>query len=552
MNAKFLKTLDALYGSASFPTASLKGVDATEEEVKKWEAQSQKASVAANGSIPNWVHNAWVSFITYNSVIFSVAFNSDRSAIAVEYTSDTSDDVSVVIVKKSNGKVVEVSRYTKEAGFSYDYIAALMLALLYANGKEDWVEDWLEKINDPNRRPGQTDLSEEYYKLAEESFDEIFELDENVMFFNGSLREVAPEYLKNALELSELVAATTYQSTIANEAYPENFSLINAKTEEFLASEAATKLAEGFDFSISGTRKFTEEEETLMMNNAFAVSEYVPTKLTIDLASAIYATRMGGFGKPLRTALLYGPAGAGKSLGVRKVADMLHLPIRVISCSANTDENDLLGKPISLGINDGGNGEIRYTDTELTKAIRDGHILLMDEVGSIKEAGVMQILNCLLDDTQCVQLPNGQILTPHPDFMLIMTTNVSYEGVNPINQSLISRCEFAAEVELPSSEEIAERIKKQLSWPDELSTEPISQVITVYQKILAYLKQEGLEDGACDFRAVLAWLKMYLSFNKVGIKKSLKDLAEYTIIAKSTLDSEYHDDIRNIVELILK
>lgn len=73
----------------------------------------------------------------------------------------------------------------------------------------------------------------------------------------------------------------------------------------------------------------------------------------------------------------------------------------------------------------------------------------------------------------------------------------------------------------------------------------------MHAKINEFLQEENLEDGSCDFRCIKDWLQMYLAYNEVGIKKSLLDLADYCIIPKATLDSEYHHDIRAICSAII-
>ena len=77
--------------------------------------------------------------------------------------------------------------------------------------------------------------------------------------------------------------------------------------------------------------------------------------------------------------MLYGPSGTGKTEMVQYLGYKLGLPVTTFSCSANTDEYDLLGKPISLGVTGEGDGKIVYTETELTKAIKNGWVIEIQE-----------------------------------------------------------------------------------------------------------------------------------------------------------------------------
>jgi len=182
---------------------------------------------------------------------------------------------------------------------------------------------------------------------------------------------------------------------------------------------------------------------------------------------------------------------------------------------------------------------------------KNGWVIEIQEASVVKETAVHQIFNSLFDGTELVQLPDGSMITPHPNFIAVFTTNVSYEGCNAMNQSLISRNQFVAEIQLPSKEETISRLKTQLNWPESKSTEAIDLAVQCMQKINEFLQEENLEDGSCDFRCIKDWLQMYLAYNEVGIKKSLLDLADYCIIPKATLDSEYHHDIRAICSAII-
>ena len=303
-------------------------------------------------------------------------------------------------------------------------------------------------------------------------------------------------------------------------------------------------------YTISEHRKFSEAEQEMMANTAMRMPNYVPSQVALDLVGAFYATNKANFGSPLRAALLYGESGTGKTEMVQYLGYKLGIPVTGFLCSANTDENDLLGKPISLGLS-GDDGKITYTETELVRAVKNGWIIEIQEAASVKETAVLQIFNALLDGTELLQLPDGTQLTPHPNFMMVFTTNVSYEGCTALNQSLISRNQFVQEVQLPTDEEFKERLVKQLCWPKKTSKKPIAEAIKTMHKIKKYLQENYLTDGSCDFRAIKDWLQLYLAYNKVGIKKNLAECAEYTVIPKATLESEHHEAIRALCQAIV-
>ena len=59
------------------------------------------------------------------------------------------------------------------------------------------------------------------------------------------------------------------------------------------------------------------------------------------------------------------------------------------------------------------------------------------------QPGVLVGLNSLLEQSGSITLPTGEIIQRHPDTVVIVTTNVSYEGCRGLNRatrSVLKRC----------------------------------------------------------------------------------------------------------------
>ena len=56
----------------------------------------------------------------------------------------------------------------------------------------------------------------------------------------------------------------------------------------------------------------------------------------------------------------------------------------------------------------------------------------------ISNPGVLVGLNSLLDTCGAVTLPTGERIERHPDTIVIVTTNIGYEGCRSLNQSILS------------------------------------------------------------------------------------------------------------------
>lgn len=565
MNTKFKDNMNARYSLLEYPDSTLSRIGIDKSLLSALENESTGYYLNALGrKIPNYIHAAMVKLMSYGFFQVDVASNAPSTVetTVVEYTSDVEGDNSAIVIYKdsTSGNLVRICSYKGGNALpenSLEWLASLIVGVTIADNKMALLTDFITAAkNEVEQTATNNDsVTKAYFRLVETFFEKIMDVDGNVMFASSlsdsyDLKTITKEYAQNTTDFDDCKAILSMQSYFLQEPDAQYFTFIRPKTDVEIKAKIAKKMDET-DFSITGSRKFDETEQEMMANTALRMVNYIPTQIAVDMVAAFYATNKCSFGSPLRAAMLYGPSGTGKTEMVQYLGYKLGLPVTTFSCSANTDEYDLLGKPISLGVTGEGDGKIVYTETELTKAIKNGWVIEIQEASVVKETAVHQIFNSLFDGTELVQLPDGSMITPHPNFIAVFTTNVSYEGCNAMNQSLISRNQFVAEIQLPSKEETISRLKTQLNWPESKSTEAIDLAVQCMQKINEFLQEENLEDGSCDFRCIKDWLQMYLAYNEVGIKKSLLDLADYCIIPKATLDSEYHHDIRAICSAII-
>lgn len=565
MNTKFKDNMNTRYSSLEYPDSTLSRIGINKSLLSVFENESTGYYLnALGGKIPNYIHAAMVKLMSYGFFQVDVASNAPSTVetTVVEYTSDVEGDNSAIVIYKdsTSDKLAQICSYKGGNALpenSLEWLASLIVGVIIADNKMALLTDFITAAkNEVAQTATNNDsVTKAYFRLVETFFEKIMDVDGNVMFASSlsdsyDLKTITKEYAQNTTDFDDCKAILSMQSYFLQEPDAQYFTFIRPKTDVEIKAKIAKKMDEN-DFSITGSRKFDETEQEMMANTALRMVNYIPTQIAVDMVAAFYATNKCSFGSPLRAAMLYGPSGTGKTEMVQYLGYKLGLPVTTFSCSANTDEYDLLGKPISLGVTGEGDGKIVYTETELTKAIKNGWVIEIQEASVVKETAVHQIFNSLFDGTELVQLPDGSMITPHPNFIAVFTTNVSYEGCNAMNQSLISRNQFVAEIQLPSKEETISRLKTQLNWPESKSTEAIDLAVQCMQKINEFLQEENLEDGSCDFRCIKDWLQMYLAYNEVGIKKSLLDLADYCIIPKATLDSEYHHDIRAICSAII-
>ena len=170
-----------------------------------------------------------------------------------------------------------------------------------------------------------------------------------------------------------------------------------------------------------------------------------------------------------------------------------------------------------------------YVETDFVKALKHGYLVEIQEPSTIIQPGVLVGLNSLLEQEGSITLPTGEIIRRHPDTVVIVTTNVSYEGCRPMNQSVVDRMSLVKDIELPEPEVMVQRAMAVTGCADEYL---VSQMVQVVNDMADYCRKNSITDGACGMRSLIDWVisaeisgDPYLS-------------AKYTVISKATADEE--------------
>ena len=130
-----------------------------------------------------------------------------------------------------------------------------------------------------------------------------------------------------------------------------------------------------------------------------------------------------------------------------------------------------------------------YTETDFIKALKNGYVVEIQEPTTIMQPGVMTGLNSLLEQDGAITLPTQEIISRHPDAVVVVTTNTSYEGCRGMNQSVIDRMSLVRDVELPTPEEMVQRAMSVTGATDEYA---VSQMVQVVNDIVDYCRKNSI------------------------------------------------------------
>lgn len=223
----------------------------------------------------------------------------------------------------------------------------------------------------------------------------------------------------------------------------------------------------------------------------------------------------------------YDPAGVYQALtGVENLAATVQDCMSVV-LEKVTEKVQALSKRAETCQSSGQN--YTYVETDFVKALKHGYLVEVQEPSTIIQPGVLVGLNSLLEQEGSITLPTGEIIRRHPDTVVIVTTNVSYEGCRQMNQSVVDRMSLVKDIELPEPEVMVQRAMAVTGCADEYL---VSQMVQVVNDMADYCRKNSITDGACGMRSLIDWVisaeisgDPYLS-------------AKYTVISKATADEE--------------
>ncbi len=119
--------------------------------------------------------------------------------------------------------------------------------------------------------------------------------------------------------------------------------------------------------------------------------------------------------------LLKGPTGTGKSRFVEYMAQKLGKKLYTVACHEETSATDLIGRYIIKG------AETVWIDGPMTKAVKEGAILYLDEIAEARP-DIIVALHSLTDHRRTLFIDKtGETIEASDDFMLIATYNPGYQ-----------------------------------------------------------------------------------------------------------------------------
>lgn len=251
---------------------------------------------------------------------------------------------------------------------------------------------------------------------------------------------------------------------------------------------------------------------------------YVDNEKTLELVAFSYLANM-----PMA---LEGHTGTGKTEAVRQFAAMVRVPVYKVNLNGQSMTDDILGKWIVK------DGSMLWQDGIVTKAVRRGGIVILDELNAA-EPEVLFALHGLLDDSASLVLveKDNEVIPKDKDCRIYATLNPSdnplYAGTKPLNAAFKDRFPIWSIVGYMRATDETKILVK-MGVESELA-----------KKLVAFANtcRKALDDGTIYFpfttRRVLVWGKLVGEF---GIKRA----AEIAFLER--MDEQTREAVETMIE----
>lgn len=239
------------------------------------------------------------------------------------------------------------------------------------------------------------------------------------------------------------------------------------------------------ELSIRKKRKHTEDDQLLIGNGGYiSPNSYLwdDILLGVTLKKAI---------------LLKGPAGSGKTKLAESISNFFCQPMHSINCSVDLDAESLLG--FKTMVQKDGKTIIEFVEGPVIKAMKQGHLLYIDEINMAK-AETLPILHSVLDYRRMLTNPfTGEVIQAHPDFNVIAAINEGYIGTTPMNEALKNRF-VSFSIPYLNGEQLKELWQKR--FPD-ITTELRTLMLNLAEDLKQQVMNGLLSEEAGSIRSLL-------------------------------------------------
>ena len=230
--------------------------------------------------------------------------------------------------------------------------------------------------------------------------------------------------------------------------------------------------------------------------------------------------------------MLKGPTGCGKSRFVEHMAARLNRPLVTVACNEDTSATDLIGRYILQG------GETIWQDGPLSRAMREGAILYLDEIVEARP-DILVVIHPLTDFRRKLYLDRHcEELTAPDEFMLVVSFNPGYQNaLKELKPSTRQRF-LGMSFNYPNKDLEAHIVSQESGVEDKIA----AKLVKLGQHLRA-ANELGLSDSPSTRLLVDAGILIHSGF-------PVRQACEVAIVQPLTDDLEVIESMNDIISLI--
>jgi nitric oxide reductase NorQ protein len=215
------------------------------------------------------------------------------------------------------------------------------------------------------------------------------------------------------------------------------------------------------------------------------------------------------------------------------MAYQLEKPLITISCHEETSSTDLIGRYIIKG------AETVWQDGPLTKAVKEGSIIYLDEIAEARP-DILVAIHSLTDHRRILFMDKlGQAIHAHDDFMLVASYNPGYQkGFKELKPSTRQRF-IALSFEYPD-----QKLETEIVIGESNVDKDVAKKLAAIGQKIRNLTELGLVETAST-RLLVDAAKLI----KSGLPKRLA--VEVAIVEPLTDDREIAESLKDLCDLMI-
>ncbi|EJT98719.1 P-loop containing nucleoside triphosphate hydrolase protein [Dacryopinax primogenitus] len=240
--------------------------------------------------------------------------------------------------------------------------------------------------------------------------------------------------------------------------------------------------------------------------------------------------------------LIQGPTSSGKTSSIEYLARRTGHRFVRINNHEHTDIQEYLGSYVS----DASSGKLIYKDGLLIRALRQGDWIVLDEL-NLAPSDVLEALNRLLDDNRELIIPEtGEVVHPHPHFVLFATQNPPglYAGRKPLSRAFRNRF-----VEMHFDDVPEEELEIILCQRSKIPPSYAQRIVSVFKE----LQRRRQASRIFETKQSFATLRDLFRWADRGAS-SVQELAEhgFMLLAERTRHADDKDVVKQVLEEVLR